>query len=76
MILFGVTKKIMMVFIPKPKNYFKSLTVKNEKGLLWVNFDNNLILNHFKRKSYHNADFNLFWVNIRRNLIKRLEHIH
>ena len=51
----------------------KSLTVKNHKGLLWLKFKKNIILNRFKRNSYHNADFNLFWVNIRHNLIKRLE---
>lgn len=54
----------------------RSITARNEKGLLWINFENNFILNQFKRKSYHNADFNLFWVNIRQNLIKRLEHLH
>ena len=54
----------------------RSVSVRNEKGLLWVNFDKNLILNSFKKESYHNADFNLFWLNIRKNLIKRLENIH
>ena len=54
----------------------RSISVRNEKGLLWINFDKNLILNNFKKTSYHNADFNLFWVNIRHNLIKRLEHVH
>ena len=53
----------------------RTVSVRNEKGLLWVNFDKNLILNSFKKESYHNADFNLFWLNIRQNLIKRLEHI-
>ena len=51
----------------------RSISVRNENGLLWVNFDNNLFLNNFKKKSYHNADFNLYWLNIRQNLIKRLE---
>ena len=54
----------------------RSISVRNEKGLLWVNFDNNFILNNFKKNSYHNADFNLFWVNIRKNLIKRLEDVN
>lgn len=63
------------VLFPNQRIFLKrSVSVRNEKGLLWVNFDNNLFLNKFKKKSYHNADFNLFWVNIRQNLIKRLEH--
>ena len=63
------------ILFPNQKIFLNSsLSVKNEKGLLWVEFDNNLILNQFKKESYHNADFNLFWVNIRQNLIKRLEY--
>ena len=65
------------ILFPNQKIFLKrSISVRNEKGLLWINFDNNLILNNFKKKSYHNADFNLFWVNIRQNLIKRLEHVY
>ncbi len=63
------------ILFPNQKIFLNSsLSVRNEKGLLWVEFDNNLILNQFKKESYHNADFNLFWVNIRQNLIKRLEY--
>ena len=62
------------ILFPNQRIVFKrSISVRNEKGLLWVNFDNNLFLNNFKKKSYHNADFNLYWVNIRQNLIQRLE---
>lgn len=50
-----------------------SLSVRNEKGLAWVKLYNNIFLNKFRTNSYHNADFNLFWVNIRQNLIKRLK---
>ncbi len=65
------------ILFPNQKIFLKrSISVRNEKGLLWISFDNNLILNNFKKKSYHNADFNLFWVNIRQNLIKRLEHVY
>ena len=65
------------ILFPNQKIFLKrSISVRNEKGLLWINFDNNLILNNFKKKSYHNADFNLFWVNIRQNLIKRLKHVY
>ena len=63
------------ILFPNRKIYLKkSLSVKNEKGLLWVNVDNNFILKRYKKESYHNADFNLYWVNIRNNLIKRFEY--
>ena len=62
------------ILFPNKKIFFKkSLSVRNEKGLLWVKLPKNIFINRFKRKSYHNADFNLFWVNIRHNLINRLE---
>ena len=62
------------ILFPNQRILFKrSLSVKNEKGLAWISFHNNLILNKFKKNSYHNADFNLFWINIRQNLIERLE---
>ena len=39
------------ILFPNQRIAFKrSLSVRNEKGLLWVNFDNNLILNKFKKK--------------------------
>jgi hypothetical protein len=50
-----------------------SISVRNEKGLTWVKLNNNIFLNKFKKNSYHSADFNLFWVNIRQNLIERLK---
>ena len=63
------------ILFPNQRIFFNnSLSVRNEKGLLWIKFDNNLFLNRLKKKSYHNADYNLFWVNIRQNLIKRLEY--
>jgi len=62
------------ILFPNKKIFFKkSLSVRNEKGLLWVKLPKNIFINKFKRNSYHNADFNLFWVNIRHNLISRLE---
>ena len=62
------------ILFPNKKILFrKSLSVCNEKGLLWVKLPRNIFVNRFKRNSYHNADFNLFWVNIRHNLINRLE---
>ena len=64
----------MGVLFPNQKILLKkTLSAKNEKGILWINFNKNIFLNRFKRNSYHNADFNLFWINIRKNLIKRFE---
>ena len=60
------------ILFPNQRILFNSsLSVKNEKGLAWIKFYNNIFLNKFKKNSYHNADFNLFWINIRQNLIKR-----
>ena len=62
------------ILLPNKKIIFKkSLSVRNEKGLLWVKLPKNIFLNQFKRNSYHNADFNLFWVNMRHNFIRRIE---
>lgn len=64
----------MGVLFPNQKILLKkTLSAKNEKGILWINFKKNIFFNRFKRNSYHNADFNLFWINIRKNLIKRFE---
>ena len=72
--LWSDKKQHQGILFPNQRIVFKrSISVRNENGLLWVNFDNNLFLNNFKKKSYHNADFNLYWINIRQNLIKRLE---
>ena len=62
------------ILFPNKKIFFKkSLSVRNEKGLLWVKLPKNIFMKKFRRSSYHNADFNLFWVNVRHNLITRLE---
>ncbi len=72
--LWSDKKKHKGILFPNKKIFFKkSLSARNEKGLLWVKFPKNIFINRFKRDSYHNADFNLYWVNIRHNLINRLE---
>ena len=72
--LWSDKKKHKGILFPNKKIFFKkSLSARNEKGLLWVKFPKNILINRFKRDSYHNADFNLYWVNIRHNLINRLE---
>ena len=72
--LWSDKKKHKGILFPNKKIFFKkSLSARNEKGLLWVRFPKNIFINRFTRNSYHNADFNLFWVNIRHNLMTRLE---
>ena len=62
------------ILLPNKKIVFKkSISVANKSGLLWVRF-NNLFLNRYRDNSYHKADYNLFWVNIRENLIGRLSN--
>tara|TARA_B100002052_G_scaffold227620_1_gene210011 strand:+ start:1201 stop:2229 length:1029 start_codon:yes stop_codon:yes gene_type:complete len=74
--LFSEKNKHKGILFPNKKILFrKSLMVRNEKGLLWVKLPKNIFVNRFKRNSYHNADFNLFWVNIRLNLINRLQQL-
>ena len=73
--LWSNRSKHLGILFPNKKILFKnSLSAKNEKGLLWVKFPNNLILNFYKTDSYHRADYNLFWLNIRKNLILRLNY--
>ena len=62
----------MGILLPNQKIYFKkSISAVNEQGLLWVKVPKNFITKKFISNSYHRADFNLFWVNIRQNLISR-----
>ncbi len=64
------------ILFPNKKIYFsKSISARNEKGILWIKFPKNLFMKKFKRNSYHNADYNLFWINIRSNLINRLSQL-
>ena len=66
-------KEHLGVLLPNKKITFKkSLSVVNESGLLWVRLPNNFFIKKYKNNSYHKADFNLFWPNIRLNFINRL----
>ena len=68
----SIKKDHMGILLPNQKIYFKkSITAINEQGLLWVKVPKNFITKKFISNSYHRADFNLFWVNIRQNLISR-----
>ena len=71
--LWSNKKSHLGVLLPNKKIIFKkSLTACNVLGLLWVKLPNNVFLNKYKSNSYHKADFNLFWINIRENLEHRL----
>ena len=70
--IFSYKKDHLGILLPNKKILFKkSVSVRNKSGMLWVRF-NNLFLNKYRDDSYHKADFNLFWLNIRENLIYRL----
>ncbi|MFQ5446747.1 MAG: DUF3089 domain-containing protein [Saprospiraceae bacterium] len=54
------------------KVYPKIADAKIENGLLWVHkphFPGSIL---FNRKNYHVADYNLFWVNVRKNAQRRV----
>ena len=71
--LWSNRKDHLGVLLPNQKIVFKkSLIVRNKLSLLWVRLPNNVFLNKYKSDSYHKADFNLFWLNIRKNLQYRL----
>ena len=64
------------ILLPNKNIYFKkSVSVSNHLGILWVKFPNNIFLKKYKNNSYHQADYNLYWVNIRENLQLRLSKI-
>jgi len=74
--IFSNKKDHLGILLPNKKILFKkSISVRNESGLLWVRF-NNIFLNKYRSDSYHKADFNLFWLNIRNNLKYRLSKIY
>ena len=50
----------------------QSINVRNNSGVLWVSLPKNIFTKRYIDDSYHRADFNLYWLNIRRNLIERL----
>ena len=62
--------------LPNKKIVFERfLSVSNNLGLVSVAVPKKLILKKYISDSYHKADYNLFWVNIRKNLLKRLSKI-
>ena len=68
-------KNHLGILFPNKKIYFKkTVSASNEQGLLWVRFPNSIFLKKYKTNSYHRADFNLYWLNIRQNLQERLNY--
>ena len=64
------------ILLPNKKIVFEQfLSVSNNLGLVSVAVQKKLILKKYISDSYHKADYNLFWVNIRKNLLKRLSKI-
>ena len=52
----------------------KSLSAVVHQGLLWVTFESFPMQKIFERNDYHIADYNLFWLNIRRNFYERMRY--
>ena len=62
---------------------FRAFKLKNPKclsavvhqGLLWVTFENLPMQRLYERNDYHIADYNLFWMNIRKNFFERMKRV-
>ncbi len=73
----GFTNNIdhLGILLPNRKIKFtSSISVNDTLGILWVDLKSRS-LKRFISNSYHKADYNLFWPNIRNKLIYRLEHL-
>lgn len=73
----GYTNKIdhMGILLPNRKIKFtSSISVNDTLGILWVDIKSKRLKRHIDN-SYHKADYNLFWPNIRKTLISRLRHL-
>ena len=58
---------------PKFTMYPNMVDAQNHQGMVWVNRPNIVGSNFIKNQSWHIADINFFYVNIRENLAKRIE---
>jgi len=73
----GFTNEInhMGILLPNRKIKFpSSISIKDTLGILWVDIKNKR-LKRYISNSYHKADYNLFWPNIRNTLISRLSYL-
>ena len=76
--LFGFTNEVnhMGILLPNRKIKFNSsISVNDTLGLLWVDIKSKK-LKRYISNSYHKADYNLFWPNIRNTLISRLNYLY
>tara|TARA_B100000902_G_scaffold63329_2_gene70153 strand:- start:4456 stop:5436 length:981 start_codon:yes stop_codon:yes gene_type:complete len=65
------------ILLPNKMLSFKeTLSVYNHKGLIWLKKSNNILLNLYPSSNYHPGDYNLYWMNIRKNLKLRLQTHH
>ena len=68
-------KDHMGILLPSRKIKFtSSISVNDTLGILWVDIKS-IGLKRYIDNSYHKADYNLFWPNIRNTLISRLQHL-
>lgn len=73
----GYTNMIdhMGILLPSRKIKFtSSISVNDTLGILWVDIKSRS-LKRYIDNSYHKADYNLFWPNIRNTLISRLHDL-
>ena len=54
-------------------HYPNSVTVYNNKGVVWIKPIKIPFASFYRMENYHVADYNLFWINIRDNLRYRLK---
>ena len=54
-------------------HYPNSVTVYNNKGVVWIKPIKIPFARFYRMENYHVADYNLFWINIRENLRYRLK---
>ena len=54
-------------------HYPKSIAAYNHNGVVWIKPIKIPFARFYRRKNYHIADYNLYWINIRNNLRYRLK---
>jgi hypothetical protein len=54
-------------------HYPKSIAAYNHNGVVWIKPIKIPFARFYRMKDYHIADYNLYWINIRNNLIYRLK---
>lgn len=66
-------KKHLGILLPNQRIRFKkTIVASNHLGMLWIKLPKSILFNRYRNDSYHTADFNLYWMNIRTDLQQRL----